>query len=186
MAATDLFLVFDLNGTLLRRVKADKERMMALRNPEGRLPGCNDLIYVRPHLSELLAFLHEQHIPYVFWTTAMEHNAVHLLEAITSRGMNQHRGSFFFSHATPIPEHPYKRLKDLAVVAAKYQIPLANIRLVDDEVIKCSSPELHIPIDEYNPENAEDTALLSLITTLTALIAQEEKKPTEPVASGSI
>ncbi|KAI5189973.1 hypothetical protein NECID01_0768 [Nematocida sp. AWRm77] len=178
MLPTDIFLVFDLNGTLLKRVKEDKQRIMAIRNPDGRVPPCNDLIYLRPHIGQLAEFLHKHGISYVFWTTAMEHNGVYLLNAVTETGMNQHKGSFFYTHSTPIKGHPYKRSKDLKLISTKYSVPLEQIRLIDDEEIKSMYPGLHIPISEYSPENQEDTALLSLISTLSSIIGLDKENHT--------
>ncbi|OAG29201.1 hypothetical protein NEDG_01274 [Nematocida displodere] len=160
--------VFDLNGTLVTRVKENKREYLQVRDADERLRGCDDLIYVRPHLKELARFLHTYAIPYVFWTTAMEHNGAQLLSIVSSLGMNQHKLALFGTHATPIPGHPYKKYKDLSVLSTMLKVPLETLRLIDDEEIKSIQKDQFIKIDCYDPKNTQDTALVQLIDTLKA------------------
>lgn len=171
MRAEEKVFVFDLNGTLLRRVKTDrKKEMLAVREADGVVPGCGDLIYLRPHIEELVEFLHTNGVQYAFWTTAMEHNAVHLLRAVGARGMNRHRAALYGSSGVPIPGHPYKKSKPLSVMAEALGVPVQRLRLVDDEAVKCTPEELYMEIEEYNPASSEDTALLALIERIAEVV----------------
>ncbi|KAI5184592.1 hypothetical protein NEHOM01_0267 [Nematocida homosporus] len=164
--------VFDINGTLLSRVKKQKHRFLTNKAPDFILPSCSDLIYFRPYLSELVSFLHSQQIKYVLWTTAMEHNAVHLVNGLIGQGLDQAIEHLYFSTAKPIPGHPYKRYKDMQIISDKHQVPIERIFLVDDEVEKCVPKSCHLPIAEYDPLNAEDRAILDIIDQIKNIINQ--------------
>ncbi|KAI5172585.1 hypothetical protein NEFER03_1660 [Nematocida sp. LUAm3] len=162
----DYLLVFDLNGTLMKRVKENAEKYLKVRDADGYVPRCANLLYIRPHIKELSVFLHENKINYIFWTTAMEHNAVHLVNLVKKHGMNREIGAFYHSSATKVPDHEYKRYKDLSIISEKFSVPVERIFLIDDEEYKCFPSSSHIPIDEYDPLDEKDFSLISLISTI--------------------
>lgn len=161
----NIVFVFDLNGTLLKRVHENKKEYLEIRASDGRVPGCGDLIYVREYLTDLISFLHKNNVKYIFWTTAMEHNGIHLVNAVVNKGMNKAIDFLYHASSTPLP-NTYKRQKNMNLIARKHSVPVENIFLIDDEEIKCVPTSAHIKIAEYDPRNTKDTALLSLIDEL--------------------
>ncbi|KAI5180701.1 hypothetical protein NEOKW01_0985 [Nematocida sp. AWRm80] len=170
MTTSNKIFVFDINGTLLKRVKTDKPTYLKVRNADAILPTCKDLVYIRPHISKLIEFLHSNNIRYVLWTTAMEHNAIHLVNFLKKEGLNQPLTTLYYTQSLPLPDHPYKRYKDMNHLAKKYNIPVENIYLIDDEVIKCHPQSCHLPIPDYDPLNTDDTAIIDVISTITNLL----------------
>ncbi|KAI5166641.1 hypothetical protein NEIRO03_1204 [Nematocida sp. AWRm78] len=167
MSADRKIFVFDLNGTLLTRVKENKGEVLNLMKPDGIIPGMGDLIYVRPHLDKLIEYLHSNAIEYVLWTTAMEHNGIHLMNAVEKKGMTKSLYKLYHAHSTKIEGHPFKRGKDLSVISNLVGVPVNNIFLIDDEVIKCIPSSSHIPIEEYNIlKSKQDTALIKIIEVI--------------------
>lgn len=165
-AQRKLFLVLDLNGTLMARVKEQKESHMKLNKRFSVMPSSGDLVFVRPHVRDLANYLHEEGIRYAFWTTAMEHNGVHLVDIATRNGLDMPEIKLYHSHSNKIPGHPYKRCKDLEVVSRMAQVPLEHIRLVDDEEMKAVQKDQLIQIKPYCPKEEKDDALLQLVETL--------------------
>lgn len=169
MSVGNRVFVFDFNGTLLTRVKTGKGALLKQRAPDARLSN-GDLVYVRPHLKKLADFLHENDVTYMFWTTAMEHNAVQMETIVTQTGLNRHKRMFMYSHSTRLPDHPYKRYKDLVQVAKEFGVGVADVRLVDDDQYKCEPPSCHIHVATYDPLDEGDAALLSVIDQIKGLI----------------
>lgn len=169
MSTNEKVFVFDLNGTLLARIKERKGEYLNVRDADGIIPGMKDLIYVRPHLEKLVKYLHDNEISYVLWTTAMEHNAIHLINAVREKGLNQYKSALFHAHSTQIPGHPFKRSKNMQMIADKYNTSIENIFLIDDESMKCIPESCHVPIDTYDPMNKEDDALIRIIDTLKSI-----------------
>ncbi|KAI5192468.1 hypothetical protein NEMIN01_2032 [Nematocida minor] len=169
MTRGEKIFVFDLNGTLLTRVKENKGEHLKVRDADEILPSRGDLIYIRPHLDALASYLHENKIKYVLWTTAMEHNGVHLVNAVKKRGLDKYLGTLFHSHSTPVVSHPFKRAKNMKVIADLYNTEIENVFLIDDEIIKCVPESAYIPISEYSPMNTKDDALLQIIETIKEL-----------------
>lgn len=166
MTSSQKVFVFDVNGTLLIRVKEKKGEHLKKRDADGVLPGMGDLLYIRPHLEKLIEFLHGNNIRYCLWTTAMEHNAVHLVQLLKDRGLNRAAHTYYYSHSTPEVGHPYKRGKELSKIAEVEKTDLENVFLIDDEVRKCIPQSQHIEISEYNALNDEDDAFLQIIEVI--------------------
>ncbi|KAH9385669.1 uncharacterized protein NEMAJ01_0565 [Nematocida major] len=165
MSSSKKVFVFDLNGTLLARVKENKGKLMKMQEPDGVLSGPGDLIYLRPHLGELVEFLHKNNVQYALWTTAMEHNGVRLASMVEKAGMTKALGKYYHAHSEPIKGHPYKRSKNMQVVASATGVSIEDVFLIDDEVLKCIPVSCHIPIEEYKPLE-EDTELLRIIEVI--------------------
>lgn len=170
MSKNEKVFVFDLNGTLLARIKERKGKYLSARDADGIIPGTGDLIYIRPHLDKLISYLDDNEITYVLWTTAMEHNGIHLVSALREKGLKNHKHSLYHSHSTPIKEHPYKRAKNMQVVADIYNTSIDNVFLIDDEQIKCIPDSCYISIDPYDPLNKEDDALIRIVDTIKSII----------------
>lgn len=163
---SDCLVVLDFNGTLLARVgEGQRARVLKEKNPDDRL-GNGDLLYMRPHAQKLADFLHANGIPYMFWTTAMEHNAVKMHALIKGHGFTKPLHLYTQAYSARLPGHAYKRYKDIAVVSKHTGIPLDRIRLVDDDAYKCSPADCHIPIKTYDPLEDEDAEILRIIQVI--------------------
>ncbi|KFG26313.1 uncharacterized protein NESG_01433 [Nematocida ausubeli] len=163
MTVEKKIFVFDLNGTLLSRVKENKGTYLDKKKPDAIIPGRGDLIYLRPHLDKLINYLHENDITYMLWTTAMEHNGIHLTNLLESKGMTRAIHKYYHAHATKLDENSYKRGKDMNKIAELENVSVKNVFLIDDEIIKCIPESSYIPIEEYQAMNEEDDALIRII-----------------------
>jgi NLI interacting factor-like phosphatase len=164
-------IVFDLNGTLVARVKHGKGAILKLREPEKVMKN-GDLVYVRPYLKELVEFLHSNKVQYMLWTTAEEHNAVQMIDVVKRHGIDRFIGIFTHKDSTPLTTHPHKRGKRLELVSRKFGVELSNVFLVDDHDYKCIPLDRHLPVCTYDPHDSEDKGLLNVLEQIRARLRE--------------
>jgi hypothetical protein len=146
-----ILVVFDINGTLLTRIKKFQV------NPESSHL-ISGTICMRPHATELAEFLNENNIDYAFWTTQGEKKAEEAFECLKQFG-------FINSKFSWKSDMCVKRcIKDLRVVQENFpEYNKNNIIIVDDSDHKIVDKDRFIKITSFNIYNlANDDGLIIL------------------------
>lgn len=122
-----LTLVLDMNGVLLHRESAGERVSSAPRPCDFCVGGGRNKrrVWLRPHLEVFMLFAFRRH-SVGFWTSAMAHNALPILDEILKRPQQTPR--FILTRADTTPDRsanasPWATIKDLNVVSP---IPLPS------------------------------------------------------------
>lgn len=164
-------VVFDLNGTLIDRIKpTDREAKAASRLLTYGPDLCvrKYKVYLRPKVSHLFQNLHES-IAVATWTSAHSHTTLPIIDKIFA---GQHRETcefmWFREDCDNADNYGDKNeCKDLEKIWAKFSdFSCKNTMLVDDSVYKARKQPLnHIHIPQFaigNPEPHQDDNLVVL------------------------
>lgn len=134
-------LVFDINGTLLRRKKKVYPTL--------------ETIKFRPHLEKLVKFLHTHNLEYIFWTTALPKDAFQLLKILKEFGFTKSRG---VKHFYDCKYFNKKFVKDLRIFKEK--------SILIDDCVKKSMDGNEILLVSKFVSDCEDSEILRLIEVL--------------------
>lgn len=158
-------LVFDLNGTLLKRVKKLNKHQIKvhLDKHSQNIYGFEDsVVYIRPHLNNLAQFLHHNHIDHAIWTSTRRRDAKNLYDLVQQYGFKNEKFYWTRKKCSKIANYNLKSLlkaKDLHQVWNEYQeYNPNNVILVDDSLFKATCNEHLInlktfKIDEHETDN---------------------------------
>lgn len=166
--------VFDLNGTLLKRISKPSQdiKKLAAKNiyPVGETK--IHFIFFRPHLNDLADFLHTNKIPYIFWSTATYENTEILVKLLKPIFLNV-KGFLSYQECEVGKEKgdikAEKWVKNLEKTRKLFGVSdFNNLYLIDDSVEKVYNDQNYIPIKRFNGEN--DDEILFLIENLKGVI----------------
>lgn len=159
--------VFDINGTLLKRLhKTNPElRKLALQGVECDHRYRQYFVFERPGLRILVEFLDTHDVDYAFWTTARANNAGFLIDHLASVGFTRCRRRYsqmdckvgkrrFDSDAS-------LWVKDLWVAAQDHGVDIRSCILVDDSVDKSVHTQNFICCSEFMP-GEEDSGIVEI------------------------
>ncbi|EJW01688.1 hypothetical protein EDEG_00021 [Edhazardia aedis USNM 41457] len=171
-----IIAVFDINGTLLHRLKSNDYNNSRVEFPIKISPDTkleNYCIWFRPHLSLLNDFLQEHKIPFIFWSTCIEKNTEKLVK-ILEKFFPKHYGFLSQSECkfNPKAKQRYKQksLKDLEMVEKKWyeifsensslgeNLPVFDVNkvvLVDDSLNKNKEGQNIILVNPYKCDLAD-------------------------------
>ncbi|ELQ75821.1 TFIIF-interacting CTD phosphatase, including NLI-interacting factor [Trachipleistophora hominis] len=157
-------LVFDLNGTLVKRFYKPNGIITNYDYEYGKF-----YVLLRPYLRELTNYLHINDLKYMFWTNALAYNADNITQILIKEGMRP-VAHLDRQHCTFI-KNVCK--KDLSVVSKMHNINLSDIFLVEDMETRSVRGQNVILVDKFDGD-ATDDALLTLIDDLKKIY--EDKK----------
>ena len=147
-------VIFDLNGTLLYRARARKDKysidVPATAKMTGRIRGRN--VYLRPFVEEVL---NSDKYDYAIWTSANPENANAMYDLLPNCQRAQFVWNRSFCTANPNGEKSWSVFKDLdRIDKTKYP----NFLLVDDtdEKLYRHHKMHHLQIPEYICEENDD------------------------------
>lgn len=149
-------LVFDLNGTLIKRFFKHRYRMDVYDYETE-----NYYVMIRPHIRELAKYLNDSGISYAFWTNALQHNAKDIVDILKNEGMqpclllNQDHCSYKSGVCK----------KDLKIVSVKCNVALSSIYLVEDNPSRSVEGQNLIHVETFNGDK-RDEHLLQLIVSI--------------------
>jgi hypothetical protein len=173
-------VVLDINGTLLRRVN-DREELYAQYRAASKMHDgkCKRVyLYNRPGLKVLVEFLSSHDTSYVFWSTAMHKNMLHLVEHLERLGFKEHLACY--SQADCKVGTLYREdvkaerwVKDLSVVAEKHGYDIKSCILVDDSPAKSVHDQNFVCCKSFNPLEA-DTGIVDICRALDRFVGCTE------------
>ncbi|KCZ82231.1 hypothetical protein H312_00254 [Anncaliia algerae PRA339] len=156
-------IVFDINGTLLKRVKrTEKEHIRNLEKNQF-LPISHDSIYnyyFRKDLDKLSSFLDTNSVPYCFWTTMFEKNANICTELLKTVGFTKYL-KIYNQDQCLIGNNKgkvkaEKWVKNLEIPSGELDVPLDRCVLIDDDLVKVYGNQNSFIVDEFNFELVDD------------------------------
>lgn len=160
-------VVFDLNGTLLKRIKKDeRSTIQSLEAQEIFADASYDryYIYIRPHIKTLAEFLHTHDVNYIFWSTCTRPHLTKLIGFIKDVMYNY--CGFFCQDECIAGKYKGnskadKWVKNLEVVKRKYN---KDAILVDDGIEKRFEDQPMILVKEFT--GSHDDYLITLTQEL--------------------
>jgi hypothetical protein len=157
-----LLIILDLNGVLVHRLKASKEKLPQASSPEHALKPTMTLggrkVIFRPSVEQLFTAIPE-HVQLAIWTSAEKRNVVQILEKLAPEYKSRNLFEFtWFRDKCVTDPHDYKFcIKDLSKVwqsSSKWNEK--NTVLVDDSELKCKNqPDNLLCVKEFKA-TAED------------------------------
>ena len=136
-----ILIVFDINGTLVTRIKKNLHILSNL---------VNGSICVRPHANQLAKFLNEKNIDYGFWTTQSDSKADSSFNALQKFGFSN--AKFLWKSDKCVNNY----IKDLSVVAKHYpEYNPNNIIIVDDSEHKIKDKDRFIKVTTFHMFNIQ-------------------------------
>jgi hypothetical protein len=186
----ELLIVFDLNGTLLSRIKSSSDRMLVNSSPfppsAPNLSFKRQRIYVRPHFYHLLKTINENpRFRVGVWTSAQQSNALRLTDFLFRNNNDEtlnRKLEFVLDRSVcenaPMGTRSEEVVKNLDIIFNSKEYGswnLNNTVLIDDSKHKArKQPEnlLWIPnfdVSDHTRDSSQDIALLQLATWLTSL-----------------
>ncbi|KAM0672274.1 hypothetical protein OCOL_000490 [Ordospora colligata] len=176
MNAGKYLIVFDINGTLIKRYRKYSEELKRYESMgivADKVSGAF-AFYDRPHLDVLLKFLKTHEVSYILWTTGMEKNAKIFVEHLESLGFDEHIGSYSQIDCKAgkykIDSSADLWVKDLDIVAKDHGFDVERCILVDDSLDKSLYNQNLICCKEYDPENYDDDGIMEICRYLDAFI----------------
>jgi len=162
MNAGKYLIVFDINGTLIKKCRKGKSEPKEYEQ-KGRMPDkvtSKFILYERPLLGVLLKFLKTHEVTYILWTTGMEANAKVLVDYLESLGFDEHIGWYSQidckAGKCKVDSDANLWIKDLDMVARNHGFDVERCILVDDSVDKSIYDQNLICCKEYNPGEDDD------------------------------
>jgi hypothetical protein len=148
-ATSKILIVFDINGTILKKIKKDNH----IRNDLITGTRC-----LRPFAEKLAEFLNKSNIDYAFWTTQKDKKAEKSINALLNHGFTNAK---FIWKGGDCKKH---NIKDLSLIVKKYpEYRGENILIVDDTDSKIINKERYIKVTTFQLKNLEiDEELLHL------------------------
>lgn len=152
-------LVFDLNGTLVKRYFKKDITPSYFDHEYG-----NFYVTLRPNLQQLIKYLKTKNLKYIFWTNAYQINAHGMTNILIREGMCP----LDFLHRDHCTFQSEICKKDLNVVSEIHNIDLQKIYLVEDTESRSIEGQNLISIQTFDGDK-NDSGLLKLVNDLEAI-----------------
>ena len=179
-------IVFDLNGTLIDRIKpsasADKRQAIKMLTRPHDLSVLKYKVYLRPHCAgffDRLSLLNHS-LDVATWTSAYSRTTMPIIQRIFSHKHQERCRFMMFREDCDNTEHygDKNECKDLEKIWSRYdgEFSAVNTVLVDDSVYKArKQPEnhLHIPSWEVIPD---DFIMSSTVVADDLIVAFEDRR----------
>ena len=152
-----ILLVFDINGTLLKKIDGNNQIKNSL---------ITDTRCLRPFAPQLAEFLNNANVDYAFWTTQKNQKAEKSVSALLKFGFTN---SKFIWKGNDCKR---RNIKDLSQIVEQFPEYIAeNILIIDDTSSKIINKERFIKVSTFCLDDLEtDKELLYLKNYLTTLI----------------
>lgn len=178
----DHAIVFDINGTLVRRYFFDDDEVIPEITKKDVVRRFRDhLVFFRPHLNDLCEFLEKNNIKYVFWSTMTPRNTRNYVKMLKEMGFKSFIGYYDGAYCKVGTNRgkviAKKWVKDLRLISETYNVPLEKCVLIDDDEVKRAEGCKFIDIKEYDPA-IEDTELLITIQKIREFLSISQKSET--------
>lgn len=170
MSTKEFLIVFDVNGTLLKRVNKTETGLIK-RLKEANIQQVHEdnyfHYYIRTHIGLLNEFLIKNKIEFVFWSTMYESNLLRTLNVLYKFGFKDHlEDNFCRDHCkvgkTKGKIKASKWVKDLSIPANYYGYKVENCVLIDDDFEKVYNDNNYFLVKEFDPL-VEDDEILRII-----------------------
>ena len=155
--SSKILIVFDINGTIMKKIKKDTDIKNSL------ITGTRCL---RPFAPKLAEFLNKSNIDYAFWTTQKNEKAEKSIKALLNYGFTNAK---FIWKGNDCKRH---NIKDLSLIVKKFpEYRGENILIVDDTDSKIINKERFIKVNTFHLKNLEmDEELLHLESYLAFMV----------------
>jgi hypothetical protein len=94
----NILIAFDLNKTLFYKTDSPLQR-----KHDKRIKNLH--FYFRPHLPELIKYLHDNQVNYCFWSNMLGRNCLKYIKQLETLGMNKHCGIFDQFFCDPVEKY---------------------------------------------------------------------------------